>query len=245
LRRDACVNSFSLTHKIQIERTHDNARVISTCRMQAHKVFAIEGQDRPIATTGGIQDGFVSQGLTGLPCVVDRHNVMPEPTQFLNNWQREVLVGEQPRHSLSRLILADLPVDLVAMRAHIRPGVRQIFSVQGGIRAEQIRLTRTESPSLLQYPDRYPRANDTRLAATDAPDGINARERVAQFARDALEELRLFSPRHARQQLIGLFHCAHPATPFINSDDSTPEAHRATPDQLRPMAAAGIVRREM
>jgi hypothetical protein len=80
--------------------------------VQADKVLAIEGQDGATVRMSEVEDGFVSQGLTGLPRVVDRHDVMPEPAQFLDNWQREVLVGEQTRHNLCRLVLADLFVYL-------------------------------------------------------------------------------------------------------------------------------------
>ena len=143
LRRDDCVNSLSLTREIQIERTRDDALVVATCRVQTDKVLAVESQDSPVVRSGEIEDSFVSQGLTGFPRIADRHDVMPEPTQFFNNRQREILVGEQPRHGLRCLVLADLCVDLVPMRADICPGVRQILAAQRWIGPKQIRLTRT------------------------------------------------------------------------------------------------------
>lgn len=44
--------------------------------------------------------------------------------------------------NLARLILTDLPVNLLQMRAHIVPGVHQILGVQGGPRLQQFRLIR-------------------------------------------------------------------------------------------------------
>lgn len=149
LSRDGCVNSPSLTRRIQIERTRDDARVIAACSVQADEMLAIEGQYSPIVRTGEIEYRFVREGLPGFACVVDRHDVMPDPTQFRNNRQREILVGEQPRHGLCRLVLADLVVYLVSVRAHIRPGVRQILGAQRWIGAKQIRLARAESSDLL------------------------------------------------------------------------------------------------
>ena len=149
VRRDDCMNSLRLTRKIQIERTRDDPRVISTCRVQADKVLAIESQDNPILRASEIEDGFVRQGLPGLPRVVHGHDVMPESTQFLDNRQRKVLVGEQPCHGLGCLVLANLRLNLVSMRTHIRPGVRQILGAQCGIGPQQIRLTRPQSSGLL------------------------------------------------------------------------------------------------
>ncbi len=94
LLSDCFMNSPSLTRKIQIERTYDDASVVATCLVQPDKVPAIEGQHSPIVRTSKIENGFVSQGLPGFARVVHRHHVMPEPAQFLGNRQREVLVAE-------------------------------------------------------------------------------------------------------------------------------------------------------
>jgi site-specific DNA-methyltransferase (adenine-specific)/adenine-specific DNA-methyltransferase len=47
----------------------------------------------------------------------------------------------------------DLPVDLVAMRAHVGPRVGEIFGLQGGVGLEQRRFGRAKPPGLLQEPD--------------------------------------------------------------------------------------------
>jgi hypothetical protein len=88
------MNSPSLTRKIQIERTHDDAGVVSTCLVQADKMPAIEGQHSQMVRRSEIENGVVSQGLPGLIRIVHRRDVIPEPAELLNNRQREILVAE-------------------------------------------------------------------------------------------------------------------------------------------------------
>jgi len=75
-----------------------------------------------------------------LRLLVDTAEVLAVPTR---RWQGEGLVRKQARDCLGDLVLAELRVDLVSVRAHIRPRVRQVLGAQGWIRPKQVRLART------------------------------------------------------------------------------------------------------
>jgi hypothetical protein len=89
--------------------------------------------------------------------------------------QGKVLIGEKTRHRLSRrLVLVILLINLITMRADVRPRVPKIFRTQCRIGTQQIGLTRAKSSCLFQRPDRNMGANNDRLATTDIIDHVDA-----------------------------------------------------------------------
>jgi hypothetical protein len=119
------MDSPGLTSKVEVERANDDARMIRHCGMQPDEVLAIEREECPDVRSREKQDRLVWERVPGLTGVGDCHHVMPEPTQFLDNGQWEVLVSQETRHcGSSGFVLADLFGDLLAMRADVRPGIR-------------------------------------------------------------------------------------------------------------------------
>ena len=77
----------------------------------------------------------------------------------------------QTGRTLRRLVVVDLAVDLVGVRADVGPGVDEVLSAQSRKGSQQVGLGRPESAGLLQDPDRDPEllvgpipASDTQLA---------------------------------------------------------------------------------
>ena len=99
--------------------------------MQPHKMPSIERRDGAAIGCCRLKHGFVGQSLVRFSQVGQCDDVVTEPAQRFDDWQRKVLVGEEARHGQLRcFVLADLPIDLVTMRAHIRPRVSEVLGVQ-------------------------------------------------------------------------------------------------------------------
>ena len=200
-----CINPLGLSVKVQVERTHDDPGVSRMLPVQTHEVPSIERDHRAAIGNSQVQGGFVVHRFTSVTHVSKSHDVVTKATQGLDDREREVLVGEQARHSaLRRFVLADLPVDLVTMRAHVGPRVGEIFGLQGGVCLEQHRFSRANPAGLLQEPDGNAGAHDRRVTAAYAWNRIDAGKRVAQFLGHALEQPGFFTRCHAGQEGVGI-----------------------------------------
>lgn len=83
---------------------------------------------------------------------------------------------------LGRLILTNLLLDFVTVRAYVGPRVDEILSSQARLRTKQVRLARSDSPCLFEKPDGNPRAHDARFAAAYTWVRVDVRERVSEVA---------------------------------------------------------------
>lgn len=110
--------------------------------MQSDKVLSIESHDGSIVGSRQTEDGLVCERPSGLAHVGNGQDVVPESAQRFDYPQRKILVGEQARHGrLRRLVIADLHVDLIAMRTNVCPRVGKVFRSQRRIRTKQISFT--------------------------------------------------------------------------------------------------------
>ena len=199
------IDPVGLSFEVQVERTHHDPGVSGMRPMQTHEVSSIERDDRAAIGKSKVQDGFVLHRFTSVTHVSKSHDVVTKAAQGLDDRERKVLVGEQARHgSLRRFVLADLPVDLVAMRAHVGPCVGEIFGLQGGVCLEQHRFSRAKPASLLQEPDGNAGAHDRRVTAAYSWNRIDAGKRIAQFLGHALEQPGFFTRCHAGQEDVGI-----------------------------------------
>ena len=67
--------------------------------------------------------------------------VVAQCSKFFNYREWEVFVGVEPGHASRLLVLTDLIVDLGAVGANKSPCVGEVLGTQGGIAAQQVRLT--------------------------------------------------------------------------------------------------------
>src|SRR5690242_7393820 len=103
--------------------------------MELDEVPAVESQHgSPFGMSEG-QDRVVGDSLLGLSCFMGSPYVVAQLLQCLDDRPREVFVGVEPGHGSSALVVADLPVDLVAMRANVGPGVHEILGPEGRVGA--------------------------------------------------------------------------------------------------------------
>jgi hypothetical protein len=84
-------------------------------------------------------------------------------------------------------LLFDLPIDIIAMRTNIRPGVHQVFGSEGRIVKKKLSLRDSKAPGLLQNPDRYPRADNAGIAPLDTRTAFNADRCSCIVPSDSLE----------------------------------------------------------
>ena len=71
--------------------------------MQSNEMKSIHRQERAIILGREAQDFLVGESLVRAAQVGQRADVVPERRQTLNDGKREILVGEEPRHAVTRL----------------------------------------------------------------------------------------------------------------------------------------------
>src|SRR3954469_21110964 len=94
-----------LADEIGIERADDDPWMAGVLRVEPEKVLAIQGHQRSVFLDRESEDGLVRDGLAGVARFLDGQNVVPPPSQLLDDWNREVLVGVEPGHRSGRLVL--------------------------------------------------------------------------------------------------------------------------------------------
>src|SRR5262249_6191865 len=107
---DGLVNPFRLSREIRIKGASNDARVLIALAVEANEVPSIQGEHGAIFSAGKLQHFIVGHGLLGFDGLVRGQHVVAKPTQTLDDGQREVFVGIEPRHqsasfsSIKRLI---------------------------------------------------------------------------------------------------------------------------------------------
>lgn len=112
-------------------------------------MFAVERQNRTVVGNGKLQHLLVGDPLLGFSSLLNRHHVMPQPPKLLDHRERKVFVGVKSSQASRLLILANLLVDLSAMRAHVGPSVRQVLGTQGRVKAQDLRFADISPTHLL------------------------------------------------------------------------------------------------
>jgi hypothetical protein len=171
--------------------------------VQADEVTSVERYDGATGSNRAVQHNGVRHGLVCLAQFRERDDLMSKTAQRFDRRVREVFVSEQLCHGGSRgFVFSDLSLDFFAMRPHIGPRVREVFSMKRGIRVEERCLAGTESPCLLQNPHWNPGAHDRGLATADAGSRVDARKGVAELLDDSLQQAGLFPRGHPGQKCI-------------------------------------------
>lgn len=124
------IDPRGLTNEISIEGANNDTGVCGCRAMQTNEMEPIQRQYGSPFGDGEGQYILIRDGIARIASLAARQDVVPQPAQPFNYEEWEVFVGVQAGHSLRRLVLRDLHVDLVAMNAIVGPGIDQIFRVQ-------------------------------------------------------------------------------------------------------------------
>lgn len=95
--------------------------------MQFDEVSTIQRHDRTLIAPGGLQNRVVGNGLPGQASIGSGDDVVAGVSQGFNDREREVFVGEEPRHDLRAIVVGDLTIDLVTMGTNVGPGAGEIL----------------------------------------------------------------------------------------------------------------------
>jgi hypothetical protein len=99
--------------------------------------------------------------------------------------------GIETGHSLCGLVLANLRIDLLGMRARVGPSVYQILGTEIQVCSEQGLLAGAQAAGLLEEPNWNPGSNDTRLTAAHIRPRVDAWKIVIQILNHLIEDLSL------------------------------------------------------
>jgi len=123
LTHQQAVDALRLSREVGIEGANQDAGVSGRQLVQPDEVPAIERQQHtPLGSREG-QDLLVRYRAASVAGLTAGQDIVTKPPQSFRHWQGEVLVGVEVCHPLCRLVLGNLRVDLVAVRALVRPGV--------------------------------------------------------------------------------------------------------------------------
>ena len=117
------IDALSLSHEIRVESANNNARVSGRFSVQSDEMFAVDRQNRAVARRRKRQNFVIFDSLIGFASFENRENIMAQLAQFGDDRKGKILVGVEPCHDSSGLILPNLLFDFGAIRAHERPGV--------------------------------------------------------------------------------------------------------------------------
>jgi hypothetical protein len=189
--------------EVEIDSADDDTGVSGIRVMQPDEVPPVQGHSRTAVRGGKLEHGAISQCMPGFPPIGDGDDIVPEATERLDHWPRQVLVGKQAGHRLLRgFVVADIPVDLVAMGADVRPGLYEVLGTERRVGVQEGSLGGTQAPRLFQQPNGNPRTDDGRLAAADIRQRVDARKGLTQFPGDTLKQLRLLAWCQSRQPRV-------------------------------------------
>lgn len=204
------VNAPGESCTIRVNRTNNNAGMHGSLLVQSHEMSAVIRQDCPFHGDGVSQD-FRIRHL--LPCMTRfgrSQHIMPQPTQFQHGWEREVLIGVEPRHAESRLVIgSSLSLDFGPVAPHIVPGIGQILGRDRRVRTQDITIRNAGLPHAMQSPHRNARSDDARLATTNPIARLNARKGITQILHDMLQHAGLLGTRQLSQKLLHLLQRTH------------------------------------
>jgi len=89
---DRLVNSPRLSHKVRIHGTDNDPSMFRLLLMKSNKVPAVEGQNRPAHGNRKFKHFRIGNRFARPSLFLDRHNIVPQRPQFMNNRNREVRI---------------------------------------------------------------------------------------------------------------------------------------------------------
>jgi hypothetical protein len=99
-RRHHRIDLFRLSDEVHIECADHNSCMGRLIQVQANEMPPIERQNNPRLICCQLQDRVIRYTPSTDTCLGSREHIMPEAPERFNDREREVLIGEQPCHSL-------------------------------------------------------------------------------------------------------------------------------------------------
>ena len=87
------MNALSLSDKIFVKSTDNNATVIRLFPMQRDKMLAVDSEKYPIVSAGKFQNFLVAYALIPLACFLSGQYAMAKFSECLNYWQGKIFIG--------------------------------------------------------------------------------------------------------------------------------------------------------
>src|ERR1700694_4350036 len=126
-RSKSCVDSRLRADEVRIKRTDDDAGVVGAIVVEANEVLPIEREQNSIFRGGEREHLVIWDGPAGVSRVDDGQDVIAQSAYFLDDREREGLVGVESRHGSGGLVLIDLADHLILMGTRVSPGVHEIL----------------------------------------------------------------------------------------------------------------------
>jgi hypothetical protein len=115
--------------------------MLNTSQMKPLEVSMIEGYDGTLVAGGTIQNGLIGRAQSRETYVLNCQHIVSESSEFENNGQIEILIGEQQRHCASCLgVGTNSRVNVVTMLRVIIPGDFQVGRRQVGMPLDDLRI---------------------------------------------------------------------------------------------------------
>ncbi len=98
-RRDQRVmNTLCERGILPIEGADHQTCVVRLGRVEANEMFAVEGDEHALLGRSKSQHRIVGNRLPGVAALHRGQHIVPKLPQRFNHWQRQVLIGVEPRH---------------------------------------------------------------------------------------------------------------------------------------------------
>lgn len=120
------MNSVRLSLSVDVLRADDDAVMIRLLLVQADEIAPIDGEHCSVQCNGEGKDVPVFDAPIRLPRLDHRQNIVAQAAQLINNLNREILVGIEPRHRSGCLLLTDRLLNLLQVGINVEPGIDEI-----------------------------------------------------------------------------------------------------------------------
>ena len=87
------VNALSLSDKVFVKSTDNNATVIWLFPVQGDKMLAVDSEKYPIVSTSKFQNLLIVYALISLACFLASQYAMAKFSEGRNYWQGKILIG--------------------------------------------------------------------------------------------------------------------------------------------------------
>ena len=127
--------------------TGDDALVRLTLPMKPPEIRMIMGNHSTLVG-GGIRKNLgIVNALASPRRLLDGSHVVPKTAQFLDNRQREILIGIEPGHAwLVCLVVANIFIDLGGVLSVVVPGRVEVFGRKAHNVRQDLLVRQTEPP---------------------------------------------------------------------------------------------------
>jgi hypothetical protein len=163
--------------------------------MKSEKVAAIVGQENPALSHRERENFGIRHGGVRLSGIQRGDVVMSQSPQLHDHLHRDIFVRIEMGHSLGGLVLVNLRLDFLSVRARVGPSVHQILGAHMRVGSQQGLLAGAQTAGLHKKPNGDPSSNQTRLAAAHVRPGVDTWKIAIKLPNHPLEGLGLLPPR--------------------------------------------------